>query len=145
MIARRQVHVEHALERQPAGVERAAEDRGDVTDDQRDGEDVAAGRVVAPLEKLRHRVDAAADVVRQENPDEQRVDDPGVPAPRAEDDAVLIRPAGVGDQVVAADVGGDHARADDVPGQLLVAEEVARVVLRSRPATQKPRATVTTM
>ena len=80
----RQVHVEHALQRQPAGVERAAEDRGDVTDDQREREDVAAGAVVAPLEELRHRVDAAAHVVREEDPDQQRVDDPRVPAPRAE-------------------------------------------------------------
>ena len=116
---------QHALQRQRPGIERAAEDRGDVADDQRRGEDVAAGGVVAPLEELRHRVDAAAHVVGQENPDEQRVDDPGVPASSARHDAVLVCRAGVGDQIVGRDVSRDHARADDVPGELPVAEEIA--------------------
>ena len=117
---------EHPLERQPAGVQRAGDDRADVSRHQRRGEDVAADGVVAPLEELRDRVQVRADVVRQEDPDEDRVDDPAVPARGGGDDAVRVADAGVGDEVL----GWRHPtasieRGDDVPRQRLAAEEVA--------------------
>src|SRR5262245_693850 len=116
--------VEDALECQAAGEQRSGHDRGDVADHKRHGEDVAARRIESPLEKLRHRVQAGADVIRQEDQDQDRVDDPTVPRPGRGNDAVLVGDADVHDEVFAGDVGRDHAGADDVPWHCAVAEEV---------------------
>src|SRR5439155_2039527 len=47
-----------------------------------------------------------------------------IPPAGADDDAVLMCRAGVGDEMLGADVGCDHGRADDVPWHVLAAEEI---------------------
>src|SRR5205823_1219560 len=91
---------------------------------QKRGENVAARGIVAPPQKLGHRVKPCAHVVRKKNPDQQRVDDPGIPAERRDHDALRVPGPDLRDEMLAADHRRDHGSADHVPRQSLVAQEI---------------------
>ena len=58
--------------------------------------------------------------------------------PAGQHHTVLVSPADVGDEMFAADVGGDHRSAHDVPRDFFVAEEVA--LYRAMSASSDPQA-----
>ena len=92
----------------------------------------------------RHRVEAAADVVGQENPDERRKRKPVSPFPLSNDE-----PDGVGhpdhpDEVLGADVGRDDRAADGVPGQSFAGQKIAARSRSPAPRHQSPKAILQT-
>ena len=107
-----------------AAREDADRDLGDHVGDQRDQrQDPARRRREAPLEELRHRVDARPDVERHQHPAEHQ-QAPGVQLVVRERDAAGGAGAGQADEVLRADVGGEDRRADHEPAEVAAGQEV---------------------
>ena len=83
----------------------------------------AAAAVVAALEKLGHREDAAPQVERHEHPAEEQ-DDPGVQLVVPQHHAGAGPRAGEADDVLGADVRGEQRRPDREPAHVPAREEV---------------------
>lgn len=116
---------DHPLKRETAGVKSSREDGGDIPDEEGGGEDIAADRGVTSLEEFGDGVEIGADIIGEKYPDEDGVDDPGVPRACGGDNAVGEPDAGVGDEVLTGDVAGKHGGSDDVPREGFAAEEIA--------------------
>ena len=114
-----QQHAEHDAAREDAD-----RDLGDHVGDQRDQrQDPARRRREAPLEELRHRVDARPDVERHQHPAEHQ-QAPGVQLVVRERDAAGGAGAGQADEVLRADVGREDRRADHEPAEVAAGQEV---------------------
>ena len=120
---------EHVVQRHATRIESAGDEGADVTGEQCGGEDHTASAVVAALEQLAGDwpVQTRAEIIGQENPDQQRINDPAIPARGSDDNAIFVscRMPALAMKASAADVGGDHRGGDDVPGQLAIAEEIS--------------------
>ncbi len=119
-----QVNAEHALQGQAARVEGSGDEGEEIANHAEDGEQVASDGVVAALQEFGHGVQPGAHVIGQKNPDEQGVNDPGVPAEGGDHDAMGITGAHLRDEMVAADGGRDHGSAHDIPGQFVRAHKI---------------------
>src|SRR6185437_4687181 len=84
------VDSEHALQGKATGIERACDEREEIADHAEDGEEIPCSGVVAALEKFGHGVEPHTHVVRKEDPDKERVDDPRVPAESGDDKTVAV-------------------------------------------------------
>ena len=119
-----QLHAGQQRAEDDAAREDADRDLGDHVGDQRDQrQDPARRRREAPLEELRHRVDARPDVERHQHPAEHQ-QAPRVQLVVRERDAAGGAGAGQADEVLRADVGGEDRRADHEPAEVAAGQEV---------------------
>ena len=79
----------------------------------------AAARTEALFEKLGHREDAAAQVLRDENPSQQKQAEAGRPLVGADRQAARRARTRQADHVFAANVGGEEGRAHRKPADVL--------------------------
>ena len=116
---------EDGVQRHRAGVEHGRHRHEDRRSGQERGKDGPRAPVVAPLEELRHREDAALQVAGQQEPaddDQRRRGGPLVAGDREAD--VRRRRPGHPHEVLGGDVGGHERHPDGPPAEVPAGEEV---------------------
>ena len=131
-----EVDAHEGLEHDAARRDRDGYLRQHVADDGDDREVHARPRRVPPLEELRHREHAAAQVEGHEEPAEQQQHEPGHDLELGDREAGSGAGAREPDEVLRADVGSEQRRADDEPAGVASGEEVAT---RALPGPGAPR------
>ena len=122
--AERQLHAgEQRAEDDAAGEDADRDLRDHVGDQRHQRQDPARRGREAPLEELRHRVDARPDVERHQHPAEHQ-QAPGVQLVVCERDTAGGAGTGEADEVLRADVGREDRRADDEPAEVAAGQEV---------------------
>ena len=118
------VPAEHFTDENAAREERHR-DLGEDVGEERDPREVPPRAAAeAPLQEFGHRVDAAGEVVRHEEPGQQEQADARGPFVGAHRQAGGGARAGQADEVLAADVGGEDRRPDGEPADVLAGEKV---------------------
>jgi hypothetical protein len=122
--ARPEIEAGHRAHHDSASEQRHADLRQDIADNRHPREVRARGGIVPPLEEIGHRVNAAAQIERHEQPAEQKQDEAGEPLEMSYRESARCAGTGESDEMLAADVGSKKAGTYSKPAYISAREEI---------------------